>query len=345
MRPRLTSALIPCALVLGLVGCSDAGGEGGAPDAAIDAALGDGPAIGDLRGALAAAICAQAVRCQSYGSLEDCLGDQHPDLRQLVHAVEAGRITYQPDQAAACLAAVRDAACDATLADARVEVDACRATFLGTLADGAACFEDEACRSGDCATPTCSLACCPGTCGPTLPTPSLGQACPQGRCARGAYCSPAGTCEALVTAGGACSDRRACDYGLTCSTDRVCTDAPNRGASCAQSACADVGDRCDPDSKTCVPLQGRGGPCARDATGQYDCQRPLYCSSASLLCEELPPVGAACFLYCAPGVRCNDDFVCEAKADNGQPCANKGECASDFCDATSGVCADQPFCG
>jgi hypothetical protein len=306
----------------------------------------DSVSIDDLPEDLIDAFCDRAVRCGLFVDEATCKAGLDVSSVSVIRAVEAGRADYDGEAAAACIDKLRNAACDNTLEENRVQPEECDDAFDGNVADGGACFDDEECVSGECEIPSCQMACCTGACAATIPVPAIGQACPNGVCGDDAFCSEAGTCTALVANGGAClGNNDECSYGLYCTEGGTCADAPNRGQACPEGICADIGDRCD--GTTCVALSGRGGPCSEGILGFFDCQQPLACNQTSLTCVDPPTVGQACEFFCASGAFCNDAATCEATKANGTACESNNECTSLYCDefAATPACADEPICG
>ena len=302
-------------------------------------------AIGDLGDEIIAAQCARYVRCGVYASEELCRAAASADLSALEQGVEAGRIRYDGEAARECLDALAEASCDTTTASARKTPGACDEAIVGTVADGGACYNSNECVSGSCNEPdTCNMACCAGTCDPTVVEVAIGQSCANAPCVEDAFCNDQDVCAALLAANAACQSDTQCGYGLMCAND-VCVASANRGEACADGDCADLGDRCD--GTNCVALSAVGGTCSSGFAGLFDCQRPYVCNQTTLKCEEPPTAGESCQFFCAGGLFCNDDNECEAPRANGAACTGNSECESNYCDETgaSPVCADRPVCG
>lgn len=303
----------------------------------------DGIPIEDLEDEVFSQVCERMVRCGAYVDVASCRAELIL-ADDIVRGVQSGRILYDPELAAECLAATEGASCDRTTEQNRVQIQACRDALNGTIADGGACFNDQECVSEDCVVETCTMACCQGVCGPTIALAAIGQSCEASDCVEGAYCDQNLVCAALLPAGSPCDGADSCAYGLICGA-AGCTDAPDRGQACPDQVCAGIGDRCD--EGTCVGLSARGGPCSGGFVGFLDCQRPLVCNDSTLVCEDPPTVGQTCNFSCAPGAFCNEAGSCEAQRANGAACMSNNECASRYCDdfAASPVCADEPVCG
>lgn len=319
--------------------------------AALVACGNDSVSLGDLAGAYEDAYCARLVRCGRYISVDACKDALQLSIDEITASVEAGRTSYDGEQAAACLDALRGASCDSTDADNRADVPACDNTFHGTVADGGVCFDSDECLSDSCNVPDCGMACCQGVCDPTvavIPPAAIGQSCLEVGCVDGAFCNGANICTALLAVGQACSGNE-CTYGLYCTEAGTCADAPGRGQPCPDGRCSDIGDRCDTAAAapTCVALATRGQACPTGFAGLFACQGPLTCDATSLTCQDPPAVGQACTFLCATGAFCNDANTCEADRAAGQPCGSNSECQSNFCDDSlaTPVCAVDPVCG
>lgn len=199
------------------------------PTACVVAAMtmlacgGDDPiAYDDLPPALAEALCSYAYRCCDAAEIADQFGSFDPPItdeascrvaltgfyQQVVGddpAVASGRIHYDGDVAASCVAALRGATCGSSN---QVFRDQCAAVFVGAVAVGDACADDDECASGLCDQ---ALGAAAGTC---ATPPTAGMACVDATCADGAYC------EAQPTAGDLCVAKLA-DGGL-CTSDQAC---------------------------------------------------------------------------------------------------------------------------
>lgn len=301
---------------------------------------GSSVSIDDLPGELEAAQCGRAVRCGVFTSLADCKAFVNADITQLRRSIEAGRVSYDGDLVADCVSILGSASCDETVEDARVTPKACTDAIRGTVADAGTCYTSQECVSGSCDRPSCNMACCVGTCNPTVADAAIGQSCAAARCVDGAFCNASNVCAALLAANAPCNDSDECQYGLFC-PDATCVPSVNRGEACPDGICNDVGDRCSTEM-SCVPLSGVGGYCE----GGSDCQIPLICNPGST-CEAPPALGQACQDRCAAGAFCNNAGTCVAPQANGATCNSGDECASSYCNGnvTPRVCADRQVCG
>ena len=133
-------------------------------------------------------------------------------------AVASGRIHYDGDVAGTCVAALRGATCGSSN---QVFRDQCAAVFVGAVAIGDACADDDECAAGLC-DQTAGAA--EGTC---ATPPTAGMACVDEACAASAYCEfqPATSqylCVAKLADGGLCTSDQACLSGY-------CDDASRCG--------------------------------------------------------------------------------------------------------------------
>lgn len=310
------------------------------------AGCGGGVAIEDFDDALADAFCDRFLRCGGIESRDLCrelLDTSGAELVELQHAVADGSVLYDEEAMEECLDAAALQSCDKTAEDARVQPPACRDAIRGTVADGGACAIGEQCVSGSCDNPSCGMACCVGTCEPTVSEVAIGGACGTNTtvCVEGAFCNTSLICQALLAANEPCIIDEQCGYGLYCSgTTDTCTDAPNRGDACPDDECADLGTFCDADG-TCAALPRRGEAC--EPFG--GCVVPNLCNPDTLTCEPPPGVGQPCDFVCAVGAYCDEvSGSCIAEKANGQPCETGGECASGLCDEVTALCGDAPVC-
>jgi hypothetical protein len=314
--------------------------------AVVASGCGGGIAAEDLGTELQDAFCDRYVRCGVVASYADCQllfdGSFGSSIDELLAGIDNGTIRYDEDAAQECIDAFRDASCDETTREARVESPACLDAIRGTIPDGGGCAISAQCASGDCERMACPDACCPGTCGPTRFEAPIGGPCSIDiDCAAGGYCSGT-TCAALLAIDQPCTADDECDYGLYCTDAGACADAPNQGDACPDGSCADIGNSCADATMTCVPLGGLGASCGL-ASG-VGCQALYICDDTTNTCSERPGVGETCTFACAPGAYC--DFgtqSCVADQPDGAPCLGGNECASGYCD-DAGVCGPEPQC-
>ena len=314
----------------------------------------DGPvAIDDLGSRVVDAVCQQYVRCGVFTNQSFCAATFRIHEQDIVAAVKDGTVKYDGGKAADCLAAFSADTCDPTTHEARVEPQACKDTFKGTVADGGACEVNEQCVSQSCNLQSCSMACCPGTCAPTPAAPAaIGQPC-TGACADGAFCK-SGTCAALLAAGTTCQSDSDCDYGLACvgaTGAEKCAAAPSAGQACVShygsstpSSCIVEGLTCDTTAMKCVAFLDSGATCSAQGP---QCKQDLACDPTTSKCGALPAVGQSCSGSCAVGAFCDFSGTgkCVAVLPDGQACTSDEACQSGNCDTTTTKCTEPATCG
>jgi hypothetical protein len=286
-----------------------------------------------------AARCQFLVACGFAPDLDTCVAASLPHFHEwstptFQRDVAAGKIDYDPRQAAACLAAFDGATCtktwEATFAAAS---QACDKVFTGRVATGAACLFDEECKPGagcnrDPGALNCTGLCCPGTCLDRFRTVPLG-----------ATCSDVDSSMA----------ERICEFGAYCNfsaTPRICVaKLKGVGTPCtafASNPCA-APLFCSEVTNTCVSPSLRGGPC--DPNGD-DCEDELdFCDESSATCVAGVAVGAFCSLTtrCAFGSECIGDgaqLTCVTPLPAGADCSGENSpCLLDLvCDSTTHTC-------
>ncbi|HEU4732086.1 MAG TPA: hypothetical protein VFT22_29530 [Kofleriaceae bacterium] len=265
-------------------------------------------------------------------------------------AIAMKKIQFDGDSARACLDALAGRSCDLTSQSGRVEPEACRTVFRGTLHDGEDCALDDECGSGFCNVPTCELACCTGAClGDAAPPRARdGESCEVARCEDGLYCDQlTATCAGLKQVGETCLSSVECDFGLDCDLDAgTCGPLPTLGDACT-GACRDEGTTCSSASHTCVKVGLVGDTCSTS----LDCS-PLYRCDGTKRCSAGLPLDAAC----TAGQLCADEGAfcdvaegqqlgtCTLPKPDGSPCQFDENCESHVCDAQTLHCAPDQVC-
>jgi len=240
-------------------------------------------------------------------------------------AVTAGRATYAPGRAGACLAFVDTASCaelEALLAARSPQAD-CLAAVAGRLAEYETCYSSESCASDLCVGS-------PGSCPSICATP-LAQGAPCGfpSCARGLHCaslSLSPTCQPLAAQGASCMYDIDCQLGLRCDySTMIGTCQPRRtSGSCGSSdaVCA-IGYACV--SGSCVRLVAAGETCTQ---GNNECGSGLWCSGGH--CVDGPTATQDCaavngeYPECI-GARC-ESGKCVAWLSEGGTCSLSAQC-------------------
>ena len=292
-------------------GSSDAG-TGGVGGGAIDAGVGGGTGAGggdvlvvstgdggpvpldELYTDLLAADCLAAARCGTVSSAVACFegfwrgfGSSPPIDLWIASSVDAGRITYDPLAARACVDAAEASPCGPTV----FPTSRCANAMVGRIGLGEPCRID-----GDCdATAFCGGNMCPETCQPRigLNLPATGE------CAVGLYdYDGTGLCEAPVSLGQSCADvaggshTRTCVTGAFCDPNYVCALEHAQGDPCTG------GDECGPSpAYFCNVDAGRcelGARLGDACDGLRACELGLECDAGSCVALPLSPSGQ-CF--------------------------------------------------
>jgi len=253
-------------------------------------------------------------------------------------AIDAGRIDYDKWAARRCIRALKRLKCLRDEDESEVEAE-CGAVFTGTVAPEEPCYRGAECvgESSVCARVpnSCSAedSCCPGVCryivdelaegdvcgglarcaegllcGPATAEdpqrrcaalPKVGQECPAGPCAEGAFCEE-GTCVSKRAVGGACEHDQAC-LGDFCAYDWVngsgtCEERAKTGQACdvmyGNEGCERVRDRCIEGE--CVELKV-GDECDEDDDYSEDCPDYAHCHEGK------------CVSYRYEGESCDED--------------------------------------
>jgi hypothetical protein len=335
-----------------------------------------GVALDDLPDELASAYCDTAASClgalaERTGGAAACqdsfaAGFRDVQVATIQELVDAGRVTYAPAAAESCLSAVRALGCDVAIA---AEPEACRTMFTGTVAEGEACSVSPEC-AGDA---FCAGASCPDVVGTCTARKASGQSCAADDECQSALACEDGVCRTPAsTSGGACGS----STGLECPVDELCVGQSDTtpgtctpfttvfhhalGETCdiqgtdlctADLSCAVTGVSGTMPMASCVAPVASGASC--NAAIPSMCPLDEYCTANPFMgtfegtCEALPTEGQPCAQTlsgneCAPGLQC-DLGMCEAPArDNGESCADDGDCVSSNCDG--GTCAAPPLC-
>jgi len=306
--------------------------------------------INDLGAAVSDSYCQYYVSCGVFSSIDACkalFGDSRIDP-QLVADVDSGVIKYDGGAAKDCIDALATTSCNPGDQNSRVTPSSCDDAFTGTIGDGGTCYISDECISKNCDKPSCSMACCAGTCGPADPAPvAIGQSCEAAPCVDGAYCDATATCAALLPAGSDCQGDSQCAYGLLCLGAGTCQAPAGAGDTCITGGngpeCGVLGVVCDPTTNTCVGYLAEGAACDPQVG---NCQPFTFCDQTTMVCTSYPKVGEACpNNICAPGGFCDQTSqMCLGPQANGHTCTQSSQCQSNYCDQTSGQCADKTIC-
>jgi hypothetical protein len=260
--------------------------------------------------------------------------------------VAAGTMSYSPEQAAACVAALRDLTCS------RGDFpDDCFGVFRGAAPPGTVTSSPDECAFGW--TPeSCDGACCTGTCSAgggiigTWSDGAEGARCglvPDGfqSCQARLACDE-GTCVRLG-AGDECLANIDCPAGLAC--NGVCGPSREEGETCVrvngEDTCDHVGLWCD-TTDHCRRFAVEGEACTED----QPCRRGLLCDETAGRCRAVLAEGEPCgdFRVCADGLFCPfvSGAVCTPWLEAGAACDMHTDCVSGACVAS--VCAPVTTC-
>jgi hypothetical protein len=311
-------------------------------------------ALEDLREAQLTALCGYYVRCGAAEALQSCIetftSQVLPlvgalDYRNQIAAVGAGKVTFNPDKAEECFAALDSLSCDRVSTAGPL---ACQQFFSGTVDANGACAINEECISQQCMTTTCTNGCCTGTCvgatPPSMKNPT--EPCTYRDRCTGGYCDyAAGTCQPYKVQGQSCtSGSYECGSGLTCrggGSAATCEPpAPTLGVCSITSECKLLADVCSAGKCQTGGLMGFACP-----TGN-ECQTLHLCSSS--VCKIPPAIGEACpnNEFCRTGY-CGFGAMCIPRIEDGMPCdvaMGPNQCESGLCDSMTNTCATRPVC-
>lgn len=353
-RPGLS---LIAALVLA---ACNGGGEGTGSESGTS--TGDIPSgdieLDDFFGLAEVAFCEWAVQCHAFGVEARCASVMHFENQLNMYwltgvganeavptayykeAVELGRLAYDKQAAAACLAYVQTRSCDVARFHETTEEEAagqlaCAEVFTGRMGRNGPCLSALECAgTAICGfDPTCVDMCCVGACRVLAEPLKLGDDCGVGSqvCGSGTYC------------------RFDSNTGMG-----VCSEPPGVGQPCPDAVCDDD-SLClwNGETQTCVALRPAGKPCdwddqcERGLTCKHDqnyengvCYRPAdegeacdpnspdqvcrrfdnYCDPGTKICGPLPGNGEPCFEW-----SCRGDFFCVDGTQRCSPVADEGE--------------------
>jgi hypothetical protein len=300
-------------------GSHDAGpGDSGHPDSgAPDSGLPDaGPlTIDEFNQQELSTLCQMLLNCVGLadaGDTSDCLNAANQNATSYLNtptlvaeAVDAGKTTFNPGAAPACLAALKAEQCGHLSWGTWLLPEACDDLFTGTVPADGPCAADVECVSGT----FCQPGHLDGGCGTCLPINPL---CDQDwQCPSGKTCNPidqfdpevgneCGTPPTLAGQGEPCSQVR-CEDGYYCDTDLsdpVCLALGQNGDACPwggpPTSCA-YGLTCVPGPSgneyngTCLPWKALGQYCENE----FQCFgfADVLCDLSSHTCVDAPSSG------------------------------------------------------
>jgi hypothetical protein len=313
-------------------GQTGVGGAAGAGGGGVAGAGGSGNTAGPISAAdyparLVAATCEILVSCGAAPDQATCVAATSSSDPWIFPTIEqditSGKVSYDGNQAAACVAAFGTPSCTETwnAAFQAASAQPCNAIFVGTVPAGGTCFLDSECAPGTTCVvngTTCdpTTQCCSGSCvsgGATVP---LNGDCSDSTstCVFGTYCDYSGatpTCLAQLTTPGASCATAQCALPLFCDPGTTtCMKPAAAGTPCVYNAqtvgasCEDARDVCDATTGTCVGPVSVGATC----TGTTLCPRSTYCdTTGTAACVPFRKAGAAC----TATAQCLLDLVCD----------------------------------
>ncbi len=188
----------------------------------------------------------------------------------LKEAVDAGRLKFDGAVAQTCLNQSKEQ-CAALHHDGPLVGADCGSVFIGLVADGGECAEDNECATAGsiCNNPQGAMF------GKCQPLPKEGEACLNSDCATGLACADVNmkeTCIKPVADGQMCNGSNQCISEYCDFATNTCGQRKAIGAACSDSyECKD--GYCDSQTKVCVALKAAGQPCTvYDECESYECE-------------------------------------------------------------------------
>jgi len=392
--------LIGLTAALGLAGCGDGGNDDATAassttdDTGAESSTGE-PAtevsFDEFHAAAEAAFCEWQVACHQYGVVERCADVNHLETRlsmqrlagvgpaesvpidYMKEAVEVGRIAFDEENAAKCLAYVRGRTCEYEFLHIWTEEElagraACEGVFRGRMGRNGPCVAASECAEASVCgfDPNCGPdMCCVGACRVLAQPLAIGESCAGNTpCVPEAYCAsdPNTFMPTVCTvapkvgqqcAGGSCEPGAFCDFNADVP---VCRGPKPEGSDCnGDQECEQPGVCLYNDvdySAKCFRPREEGGKCDPEAYGTTCLRFDNLCDSVAKVCALPPGKGEGC-----PDYTCAGDFFCSEKqgtrcvpvADAGEGCGYSPNdydyeyvpCSGDnYCDSESenGTC-------
>ncbi|HXT99358.1 MAG TPA: hypothetical protein VN903_00100 [Polyangia bacterium] len=340
-------------------------------------------ALADFPAEATEAECAALVRCHLMSDVDICrafyanefASPTFQSLASVIASAHAGKVTYDPIMADACLDTIRRADCSQATPNI---LSQCAGAFKGTLADGERCVADAACSGptsfcadagGDPATTLCNGVC----------TASPGSDCRNDtQCAANQVCTTntqtgIAKCDDVVAPGGLdqpCGSHLTCQHGLHC--EPILSSAGTLDYTCKApgllgDTCSGVPGACD-TNLACVPSDDlthstcmMPGAVGQSCDAFYQCGgvllSSLACDPATHACVALPSSGP-CVGGRAEGCNLRDSYcdtaqtppTCVPILGVGEPCTVALSCGlftGASCDGTVGATCTIPtatFC-
>jgi hypothetical protein len=344
----------------GTVGGSSGGGSSGGSSSG-------NLTLSQFENAYLTTLCQALEQCEPSATyVQDACATTYGSLLATAFAdvgadIAAGRVAYSGTAAAACLAAASGAGC-ALFTSGSPSPAPCNQVFVGEVAAGAACYDENECDAGYCTVQDSNA--CPGVCtayaavgascgGDGGPECSANSTC--------AYDGGSGSCVALPGAGADCSGTDRCQTGLVCVGGATCRAPGGAGAPCDSANGTEEcqsGFYCnlfDGGSGSCAAQLGSGSACSASVAGVPgafggECAQGLVCAGYSEsftasgettvagTCVAASDVGGPCVLsladagvtvyYSSAVTGCLDGLACVLGSCVVPP--TSGACASDL---------------
>jgi hypothetical protein len=255
-----------------------------------------------------------AGSARNFPDLATCLesSSNSLDIDGLRADVDAGVIDYDAEAARRCIDLFSSLiTCELTVTGERFRdlERTCAAAFIGTVADGDSCTEDEQCAGflADCETESCPDQCCAGVCAtpPELADAEIGESCAAAPCVNGAYCDETQVCAQRIAIGDACTEFDSCVEGALCDAggSGTCFALAGPGETCDPAgafgfSCLRTDNYCDVDTEVCTERINPGESCSVEL---QNCVNFAFCDAGT--CATRPGAGDACTPDAAPDWR------------------------------------------
>jgi hypothetical protein len=296
------------------------------------------------------------------------------DWGVVLASVKAGRLSFDFEQADACLDGMKTTAsqCPATME----EPDECEHVVAGLVGIDGECAYDSECagqarcrRVGNGAAGRCydksgegglcestldcqdSFFCYQGSSPQyvcvALPTVGPGASCGGTvACDQGYFCDPeTDRCIARKASGETCSTSYPgmCQEGLVCEYSGRCGAGLGVNQTCSYSDVCGAGLYCDSSTYMCTALKGVGSTCY----AATECDQNAYCDGNTDRCVARHASGESCatgYDSCQPLFGCAPRGNCQARGDVGSECYSDDMCLAKLdCSSTNRICEMRPL--
>jgi hypothetical protein len=282
-------------------------------------------------------------------------------IEYMKEAVEVGRIGYDKEAAATCLAYVRTRTCEYAWLHVWTEEElagqaACDAVFKGRMGRNGPCVSASECAEESVCgfDPSCADMCCVGACRVLAQPLELGEPCGGNTpCAVDLFCDSdpntgmSTVCKASPTLGqpcpnGVCAGEAYCDYSgdaLTCRARKAEGELCNGGNECEQPGVCQYND-VDWTGR-CYRPRDEGEACDPDGYDAQCIRVDNTCHLVDRVCVPLPGKDDYC-----PRNECAGDFFCsQQQGGRCLPVADAGErCGYDQITYEETPCSGDHYC-